>query len=101
MINTPYFLDRIADRWQESASAAAWQTIDRIYYMSVYYHDAFERNFERHPILGELIFPHRDEMVYLETFQDHVDYLIDFLVTRTIWLSDFFEHREFNEENGS
>ena len=100
LINMPEFLELVAQRWDEVGRAASEQTIDRIIYMAVYYNYAFSRNFERHPILGELIFPHRDEMTELVTFNDHVNYLLDFLETRAWWLTDFFEEGEFSLDLG-
>ena len=92
LINTPELLDMVAVRWNEVGYAAAVQTINRINYMATYYNAAFLRNFELHPILGEIIFPHREEMAELDTFDKHVYYLIDFLSRRATWLTYFFTY---------
>jgi len=87
----PEFFDAVASRWDEIVDVQIAQTLDQIIYLSTTYHHAFERNFERHPIMGEHIWNDPAHILEIEDFQGQVDFLLDWLEARIEWLSAFFE----------
>jgi len=90
LLQMPEFFDAVADRWNDVKDGPVRQTINRINFMALRYQAAFERNFERWPILGVYVRPNPQRVVEIDTFLGQVEYLVDFLETRKIGFSDFF-----------
>jgi hypothetical protein len=89
LILMPEFLDATADRWNEIRDEEIRRTLARIRFMATHYQLAFERNFERWPILGEYVWPNPDRVVEIDTFMGQVDYLLEFLEIRAEAFGDY------------
>ena len=73
--------------------------MNRIQYMAWRYHDAFERNFDRWPIMGEFVWPNPDRVVVIDTFAGQVDYLVEWLEIRIEGFGDFLHTGGIGHEN--
>jgi hypothetical protein len=91
LMHNPIFFDAVASRWNEIRDVEIWATINHIQYMSQQYQYAFERNFERWPIMGEFVWPNPDRVVAIDTFQGQVDYLVEWLEIRIEGFGDFLD----------
>jgi hypothetical protein len=59
----------------------------------MYYRSDFERNFERHDILGVPFWATPPQMAEITDFMGQAEYLIGWLNTRVVWLDDFLNKR--------
>lgn len=103
LMKVPEFREAVVNRWNEVRSNEISQTLDRLYYLSVNYQTEFERNFQRHDILGSpaaVMNGNPDWFVEslrvrdITTFRGQADYLISWLETRADWLDDYFNQNE-------
>ena len=93
LLNVPEFRELVVARWNEVRDNQIAQTIDQLYYMATTYQSEFERNFDRHPILGEVRWRSPDEINEITTFMGQVEHLIAWLETRVDWLDNYFNER--------
>jgi len=93
LMNTPEFFDAVVTRWNEIRDEAVAQTIALVQETAIRYQAEFERNFERHPIMGVEKWSTPDEILMIEDFMSHVDYLINWMQGRADWLDDAFNGR--------
>jgi len=95
LMHRPEFFDAVVDRWNEIADREIAQTIEHVRHTATRYQAEFERNFERHPIMGVAIenVMTPPEMLEVEDFMGHVEWLLDWLEARVIWMDDFFNGR--------
>ena len=94
----PEFFDAVTVRWNMIEDVEIRQTIDHINFMSERYQAAFERNFERWPILGEYVWPNPQRVVDIDTFRGQVDYLVEFLEIRKIGFGGFLNSNDTQAE---
>ena len=90
LMATPEFREVVTERWNREAFAAIMRTVAHIHYMAETYQGCFERNFERHDIMGVFVWPNPPQVVEIDTFLGQVDYLADFLVRRAFYMNDVF-----------
>jgi len=90
LLQMPEFRTAVAQRLDYVNENALPQTIARINHMATQYQPSFERNFVRWPIMGVYIWPNPQSVVEIDTFMGQVDYLTDFLQSRTAWLIAYF-----------
>jgi len=95
LIHNEQFFDAVAARWNEIRAVEIQETLSHIRYMSWQYQPAFERNFDRWPIMGEFVWPNPDRVVEIDTFEGQVDYLVEWLEIRIEGFGDFLD-RGFN-----
>ena len=86
----PVFFDATAVRWNEIRDVEIRATINHIIFMAEEYQYAFERNFDRWPILGEELWPNPQRVAEIDTFQGQVDYLVEWLEIRIVGFDAFF-----------
>ena len=87
----PEFNEKLLERWQVVRTEYLPNTIAHIEYLRTHYQADFDRNFERHPILGTAVVPTTaPNLLNLTSHSAHVDYLLNFLDIRTQWLSGFW-----------
>ena len=85
---TPELHQIMVERWNTYFVPAVLETIDHIHNTARTYQDAFERNFERFPILGVYVWPNPPEVVEIDAFPGQVEHLTDFLYRRMRYLDD-------------
>jgi len=88
----PEFFDAVATRWNEIVDVEIAQMMRRIQQVALAYSSEFERNFQRHPIMGVPVgsIPAPDRVMEIDNHIGQVVYLLDWLRTRIMWLDDFF-----------
>jgi hypothetical protein len=89
LMRMPVFREAVSTRWNEIRDTAVRQTLERIDFLATVYQDNFERNFTRWPIMGRYVWPNPGNVVAIDTFRGQVDFLMDFLEERTIWMDSF------------
>ena len=89
LIQMPVFRDAAAARWREIRDTQVAQTIQRIDFLATVYYQQFLRNFVRWPILDTWIWPNPPTVAAIHTFRGQVDYLINFLEERSVWMDGF------------
>ena len=90
LMHTPEFLERLADRWNNVVRDEALLMIEHIERLASIHQEEFERNFERHHILGVSRWPSPEHINEIQTFDGQVTYLIEFLTDRVYYLDDIF-----------
>ena len=99
LMQMPTFNSAVTYRWNEIRDVQIRQMLEHIDYTAVRSQSAFERNFERWPIIGtctpwpmgfSAFMP--PEYLEITDFQGYVDYLIDFLERRIVWLDAHFNN---------
>jgi hypothetical protein len=86
----PAFFGAVAVRWNEIADAEVAQTVAHIRDTAVRCQADFERNFERHPVMGAALFGSSAAAMAIGDYCGHVDYLVNWLEARTAWLNGYF-----------
>jgi len=91
----PEFFDAVVARWNEIVDREIAQTMEHVRLIARHLEADFDRNFERHPILGVVVPRTRtpEGIVEIESFIGQVEHLLDWLETRTRWMDDFFNGR--------
>jgi len=90
LLQIPEFTEMVAVRWNEVLQPEALAMIEYIETVARIYEFEFERNFERHAILGLEMWPSPAHISELPTFNTHAAYLTDFLRTRITHLDEIF-----------
>jgi len=91
LMRVPEFRDAVEARWNDVAFEAIQQSINHIDTYARRYQSAFERNFERHEIMGVLgMWPNPDHVAEIDTFLGQVDFLTDYLTRRANYLNEQF-----------
>jgi len=93
LMNVPEFFEAVKHRWNEIFHEEIPQTIEHIRDISIRYRADFERNFERHQIMGIAHVPAPQDILEIMTHEGQVEFLINWLESRAIWLDDFFNGR--------
>ena len=84
----PEFRSAVIERWNEIKDAELVQAIERVRFLSTEYQNEFERNFQRHQILGKAVWAHENSAVsMIDTFPGQVEFFVSFLETRISWLN--------------
>ena len=86
----PEFIVIANNRWNEIRHNEIYYTIRRIEEIQRQHASDFERNFERHEIMGTRVWAEVDEVVAITNHAGQVEYLVDWLWRRTAWLDRFF-----------
>ncbi|MCL1883927.1 MAG: CotH kinase family protein [Defluviitaleaceae bacterium] len=96
LLRVPEFQEALTDRWQEIRDIQITQVLDSIMEFATEYEEVFNRNFERHPVLGTSVWRNTHATVLeIDTFLGQVEHLVDFLIRRAEWLDGFFERGVF------
>ena len=90
LMHTPEFLELLADRWNNVVRDEALLMIEHIERLASIQQEDFERNFERHDILGVSRWPSPEHINEIQTFNGQVAYLTEFLTDRVYYLDDIF-----------
>ncbi|MCL2387753.1 MAG: CotH kinase family protein [Defluviitaleaceae bacterium] len=90
LMTMPEFVEAVVIRWNEVRDTAIAETITHIRDTAETYKDEFERNFERHQVMGTPLNIGSPEIQAIDTFDGQVEYLINWLETRVAWLDNFF-----------
>jgi len=90
LLQIPEFVSMAQVRWNEVFQPEALATIAHIETLARTYEAEFERNFDRHAILGIDRWPSPAHLNEIQTFSGHVAYLTDFLRTRITHLNEIF-----------
>jgi len=95
LMQMPEFFDAVVARWNEIVDEEIAQMINHVRQLAQDYQTEFERNFERHQILGVAVprIPAPQAMIDIEDHPGHVVYLLNWLELRVSWLDDFFNGR--------
>lgn len=97
LMQMPTFFDAVAARWNEVRDVQIRQTIEHIQHKANQHQIAFERNFERWPILGSDVWSNPGIVIEIDTFLGQVEYLMDFLERRSSWLDAvLYSQESFN-----
>ena len=86
----PEFAHIVTYRWNEIRHVEIYNTIRRVDEIQRLYAADFERNFERHRIMGTRVWHESDEVVAITTHAGQVAHLIDWLERRANWLDEHF-----------
>ena len=93
----PEFAYMVASRWFEIRNAEIYQTIRNVEYLAERFSDDFERNFDRHQIMGTLVWEEPESIIAIETFVGQVEFLVNWLESRANWLDQHFEAVKISE----
>ena len=85
LMQVPQFQQAVAERWPDVRDTYIPYVIADIQRIAETYAADFERNFQRHPILGTEVWMNHALTLELHTHQAHVDRLITFLEDITVW----------------
>jgi len=91
------FFEIASARWNTYMFDAINQTISHVDYTTYTYQNDFERNFERHQILGTPPLSFMDDdnpIVNILSYMEQVEFLTEFLNNRTDWLNNHFNHTQ-------
>ena len=89
LMHIPEFQMEVMVRWSEIVEHEIPLAIEKILRVATTYQNDFERNFVYHSIL---VHPglHLGAGEDFLTFMEHVTFIIDFVIDRTIWLDEYF-----------
>jgi len=90
LMHTPEFVELLAERWNNIVRYEALLMTQHIERLASIHQEDFERNFERHLILGESRWPNPEHISDIQTHQGQVTFLIEFLIDRIHYLDDIF-----------
>ena len=93
LMQMPEFFELVKDRWNEVRDREIAMMLSRVRRTAFTHRADFERNFERHPIMGVPVISAPQDVLRIRTFEGHLDHLINWLETRIEWLDDFFNDR--------
>ncbi|MCL2774983.1 MAG: CotH kinase family protein [Oscillospiraceae bacterium] len=92
-----WFRQMVKDRWNALTNQLAW-IVPFIQNTAATYHDSFERNFVRWPIMGTAVNREPPPVVKLKTYDEHVNYLVNWMQNRIQWLNDYINSDSFVEQ---
>ena len=90
LLDVPEFRMLLISRWNEIKDNEISQMIDEIERIASTYQADFERNFNRHRVLGDNMWRSPAEVDGIRTHRGQVEYLVDWLETRVEWLDNYF-----------
>ena len=90
LMHVPEFAEITANRWKEIRDSQIAQTLRNIEYLAVTYEMEFNRNFQRHDIMGIYLWQDPAHIIEIETFMGHVEFLLSWLERRIVWLDGYF-----------
>jgi len=93
LMQMPTFFNAVHDRWREIRHNQIPATIEHINHMATTYQHGFQRNFQRWNIMGIHVWPNPRSVAAIDTFLGQVEYLVNFLEARALWLDDYFASR--------
>ena len=97
LMEIPQFKQAVNWRWEEIRNNQLPQTINHLQDIATQYQDNFNRNFYAFPyIMGDLFewnWVQSYATAALPTFQAQVDFLIDYLETRAMWMDHYLTQR--------
>lgn len=91
LIKIPEFRMIAAKRWNEINDNQVADMIAEIDELATTYQKDFDRNFDRHQILGTEMWRNSPSVQHIETFSGQADFLVSWLKTRVEWLDDYFD----------
>ena len=95
LMRRPEFFEAVVTRWNEIVDREIAHTLEHVRRIATARQAEYERNFERHPILGVPIDRVRAPQAILDidSFMGQVEFLLDWLYDRVEWMDDFFNGR--------
>ena len=90
----PEFAQIVACRWNNIRHNEIYGTIRRIEDIQRQYAADFNRNFERHQIMGTRVWDEPDEILEITTHAEQVAHLVQWLYRRADWLDVHFNQAE-------
>jgi len=93
LMEIPAFFSAVTERWNDIKYDQVQQMMSHVENMARTYEASFERNFFRWPILGEQLAMQPQTVGEIDTFMGHVDFILDFLDRRIVWLDEYFNSR--------
>jgi len=82
----------VTDRWSEIRHDQIDFTIRHVEELAARHAADFERNFERHQIMGTRVWEEPDNIVAMTSFSEQAAFLVNWLETRASWLDIHFEN---------
>jgi len=90
LMQIPEFAVIVANRWREIRDDQVMQTLQNVEYLANTFEADFNRNFERHQIMGVYVWQDPVHIIEIETFMGQVEFLLDWLNRRIEWLDEHF-----------
>ena len=86
----PEFARLVFDRWQQVSGKEVYATITHVEAVGTFFQDEFERNFNRHNIMGIRVWDEPDHIVNTLTHAGQVELLVDWMKRRRQWMDLHF-----------
>ena len=90
LFSNEWFVQMAAERWREISDTVIPEVIDAVAQMGAQIAPDMERNYEKWEFFGERQQQEPDAIVALDSYGEHVDYLVDWMRARKAWLDDAF-----------
>ena len=90
----PELAEIVVNRWNEIRHNEIYGTIRKLEEIQVRYAADFDRNFERHQIMGTRVWGEPLGILAILTHEGQVAHLVDWLSRRAIWLDNHFNNLE-------
>jgi len=91
LMHMPEFVNLLTYRWNSIVRNEALLMIEHIERLADIHQEEFDRNFDKHDVLGLDKWPSPEHINEIQTFQGHVSFLTEFLTTRVQYLDDIFQ----------
>ena len=91
LMGQQWFYDLVCSRWAEVSESVIPQVIDAVRAEAQKIAPVMEYNYKRWNFMGKFMHQEPDAIVALTTYQEHVDYLIDWMENRKAWLNSEFQ----------
>jgi len=92
LMQIPAFQQAVAQRWHDIRHTAIPYMLDYLDQTAHHFQADFERNFNRHPIMGVDSWGTPTDILAIPDFMGQVEFLISWLQIRTNWMDDFFHN---------
>lgn len=94
IIQQNWFRELVVRRWNEKL--AELSSLDEFIIEETTLHQkGYAHNFVKWNVLGTKVFSEPDEIAKLDTFEQHADYLSDWVENRVNWLDSYFNSENF------
>lgn len=91
LMNQEWFYNLAAERWKTVSHEIVPQVIATVRETAKKISPMMEYNYNRWDFMGKFIHQEPDSIVALTTYEQHVDYLIDWMENRKSWLDSEFQ----------
>ena len=86
-----WFYTLATERWQEVSNTIIDQVIEHVREQAELVSPIMEYNYKRWDFMGKFIHQEPDAIVALTTYNEHVDYKIQWMQNRKAWLDSEFQ----------